>query len=199
MYKTSSSAYLWYLLNFLMRVRKQLRVHRLTIIMSRLLARWSGRTRLLTSSSGIPSNLSCFFLSLYVFARFLASASSALREEKRMNTEGLIIIRLDSFMLCHTIQREKGVQVFLSIGREHGGLFPCPLFVEPATSGSRVLDSLPLQCLDSWHRNAMLRFVLAENSYWIRANNTRMNKLGISRDMYKATVDAIYACNIFKK
>lgn len=82
--------------------------------MSRLLVRWSGRTRLLTSSSGMPSNLSCFFLSLYVFARFLASASSALKEwkKKKVDTEGLNNT-LDSFMLRHTIQRKARATISL--------------------------------------------------------------------------------------
>ena len=46
---------------------------------------------MLTSSSGIPSNLSCFFLSLYVFARFFASASSALCRERRRKKSAISI------------------------------------------------------------------------------------------------------------
>lgn len=158
--------------------------------MSRLLVRWSGRTRLLTSSSGMPSNLSCFFLSLYVFARFLASASSALRKKKNEHCEGLN--NTAGFLYAASYDSVRKARSYFSRSAgDNGGLFPRLLF---ADLGSRL--GLTTMFRFSWHHNAMLRFV--ENSYceYARIIYTWINWY-LAR--YKTTVDAIYGCCVFKR
>lgn len=159
--------------------------------MSRLLVRWSGRTRLLTSSSGMPSNLSCFFLSLYVFARFLASASSALRKKKKKEyCEGLN--NTAGFLYAASYDSARKTRAAISLDRQ--GTTVVFFHVCFLPTSARVLDSL--QCFDSWHRNAMLHFI--ENSY---CEYARIIHGWISWYLarYKTTVDAIYGCYVFKR